>query len=138
MNLQRGDIIFSHAQTKQLLKNGKINGRGRAIGTHSYADGTPLSNAIRFAGGDISTSKLEELAQRLVGNGESIDTNVRTITEGVSTVARSYTSVPTNTANQTNSVTIGDIHVTGVQDADGLAKAIKSYLPGKMLQELHK
>lgn len=138
MNLKKGDIIFSHAQTKQLLKNGKINGRGRAIGTHSYADGTPLSNAIRFAGGDISTSKLEELAQRLVGNGESIDTNVRTITEGVSTVARSYTSVPTNTANQTNSVTIGDIHVTGVQDADGLAKAIKSYLPGKMLQELHK
>lgn len=138
MDLKKGDIIFSHSQTKNLLKNGKINGRGKVIGAHSYADGTPLNKAFSFGGNDYTSSALEQLSARLTGNVESIDTNIKTMTNDVSTVARSYTTVPTNTMSQSTNVTIGDIHLSGVQNPDGLAKAIKSYLPGKMLQELHK
>ena len=38
-HFKKNDIIFNAAQTKQLLKNGKINGYGRTIGG-AYADGT--------------------------------------------------------------------------------------------------
>ena len=39
MNLKRGDIIFNHLQTKQLLKNGHINSRGKMVGGQSFAEG---------------------------------------------------------------------------------------------------
>ncbi len=35
-------------------------------------------------------------------------------------------------------VQIGDIHLTGVQDVSGLAQAIKTHLPGQMMQEYFK
>ena len=35
-------------------------------------------------------------------------------------------------------VQIGDIHLTGVQDVNGLAQAIKTHLPGQMMQEYFK
>ena len=39
-----------------------------------------------------------------------------------------------NKNNQPVTMTIGDIHLTGVQDVNGLASAIKSHLPGMMMQ----
>ena len=35
-------------------------------------------------------------------------------------------------------IQIGDIHLTGVQDVNGLAQAIKTRLPGQMMQEYFK
>ncbi len=39
-----------------------------------------------------------------------------------------------NKNNQPVTMTIGDIHLAGVQDVNGLASAIKSHLPGMMMQ----
>lgn len=39
INLKRGDIIFNHLQTEQLLKNGHITSRGRMVGGMSFAEG---------------------------------------------------------------------------------------------------
>ena len=41
--IKKGDIIFNHRQTEQLLSNGRINGRGKA-----YASGTAYSIADGF------------------------------------------------------------------------------------------
>ena len=48
-NLQKGDIIFSAAQTKELVETGKVlsgGGHGRVIGSTSYADGTVHAYAL--------------------------------------------------------------------------------------------
>ena len=135
MDLKKGDIIFSHSQTKELLKNGKIHSRGRAIGTHSYADGTPFNKALTFAGRDISSSALTAIANQLTGAIIPIDSNVEAINRNVADMAANVSNI--SNVNNTSNVTIGDIHVTGVQDVDGFAKAIKSYLPGKMTQALY-
>lgn len=138
MSLKKGDIIFSHSQTKELLKNGKIHSRGKAVGTHSYADGTPLKSALKFAGADYSSTQLAALATKLTGVMDGISVGVDSIERRTTELANKVPNVTTNTANKTSNVTIGDIHVSGVQDVDSFAKAVKSYLPGKMLQELHK
>lgn len=39
VNLKKGDIIFNHKQTEQLLKNGHINSRGKMVGGQSFAEG---------------------------------------------------------------------------------------------------
>ena len=39
VNLKKGDIIFNHKQTEQLLKNGHINSRGKMVGGRSFAEG---------------------------------------------------------------------------------------------------
>ena len=138
MSLKKGDIIFSHSQTKELLKNGKIHSRGKAVGTHSYADGTPLKSALKFAGSDYSSTQLAALAMKLTGVMDGISVGVDSIERRTTELANKVPNVTTNTANKTSNVTIGDIHVSGVQDVDSFAKAVKSYLPGRMLQELHK
>lgn len=138
MSLKKGDIIFSHSQTKELLKNGKIHSRGKAVGTHSYADGTPLKSALKFAGSDYSSSQLAALAMKLTGVMDGISVGVNSIERRTTELANKVPNVTTNTANKTSNVTIGDIHVSEVQDVDSFAKAVKSYLPGRMLQELHK
>lgn len=138
MSLKKGDIIFSHSQTKELLKNGKIHSRGKAVGTHSYADGTPLKSALKFAGSDYSSTQLVALATKLTGVMDGISVGIDSIERRTTELANKVPNVTTNTANKTSNVTIGDIHVSGVQDVDSFAKAVKSYLPGKMLQELHK
>lgn len=138
MSLKKGDIIFSHSQTKELLKNGKIHSRGKAVGTHSYADGTPLKSALKFAGADYSSTQLAALATKLTGVMDGISVGVDSIERRTTELANKVPNVTTNTANKTSNVTIGDIHVSGVQDVDSFAKAVKSYLPGRMLQELHK
>lgn len=48
-NLQKGDIIFSAAQTKELVETGKVlsdGGHGRVIGSTSYADGTDHASGL--------------------------------------------------------------------------------------------
>lgn len=50
-NINRGDIIFDANQTRQLLKNGHINSRGRA-----YASGTAYSNGLYRPSGSSSSS----------------------------------------------------------------------------------
>ena len=45
-NIKKGDIIFNHKQTKQLLKNGHVNSRARA-----YAHGTALNRGANVKGG---------------------------------------------------------------------------------------
>ena len=49
-------------------------------------------------------------------------------------------SVVNNNRNVQQPVTKqeGDIHLTGVQDVNGLAHAIKTRLPNAMLQEMHR
>lgn len=52
----------------------------------------------------------------------------------------SYANSVVNNKNVQQPVTIqvGDIHLTGIQDVNGLAHAIKTRLPNAMLQELHR
>ena len=135
MSLKKGDIIFNASQTKELLKNGKIHSRGHAVGTHSYADGTPFNKALNFAGKDLSSSALTAIANQLTGAMLPMESNIEAINRNVADMAASVSNI--SSVNNTSNVTIGDIHVTGVQDVDGFAKAIKSYLPGKMTQALY-
>lgn len=46
MGLKRGDIIFNHLQTRQLLENGWVTGRGRPVGFNSHVMGTISQNAL--------------------------------------------------------------------------------------------
>lgn len=137
-DLKAGDIIFSAAQTKELMKHGKLHSRGRTVGGNAYADGTPLGNAIRFAGSDHSSTQLAALAAKLTGTIGIMTSGIDSIERAASELTKNVSNVTNNSANQETNVSIGDIYLQGVNDTDSLAKAIKSYLPGAMLQQLHK
>ena len=42
--LKKGDIIFNHRQTEDLLSKGYVTGRGKLIGGSSHVDGTAYAN----------------------------------------------------------------------------------------------
>ena len=61
------------------------------------------------------------------------------ITKEISRINSSNTIVNNSRGyRQPVTVQIGDIHLTGVQDVSGLAQAIKTHLPGQMMQEYFK
>ena len=50
VHLKKGDIVFNHEQTKQLLSRGYINGRGKALAQGNARNGTG-GNTLKFQGG---------------------------------------------------------------------------------------
>ena len=56
----------------------------------------------------------------------------------VLTIRNSLLSNSVVNKQQTDTINIGDIHVSDVQDVTGLARAIKTQLPNVLLQEMRK
>ena len=73
--VKKGDIIFNHKQTEELLKNGRVTGRGKAYasGTAYSSGGGPnrftISEAYEASGGP---SRLDGAADSLSGAAEDI------------------------------------------------------------------
>lgn len=44
VNLKKGDIIFNHRQTEDLLSKGYVTGRGKLIGGNAHVEGTAYAN----------------------------------------------------------------------------------------------
>ena len=62
MNLKRGDIVFNHLQTQELLNKGKTGSRAKIIGGEgAFAHGSAHANSagikIKFNGSKTTTGK---------------------------------------------------------------------------------
>lgn len=152
INVQKGDLIFNHEQTKQLLRDGQISSRGKA-----YANGTvnkpSVLDRLRAQGYEvqkyewkdmygnlISPQQMNEAAKAWVSGTYECLTPMNDFKEKIKETVRVIegANVVNNTMNQQPiNVTMGDIHVHEVQDVDGLSKAIIHQMPGKMLQAIH-
>ncbi|MBD5463231.1 MAG: phage tail tape measure protein [Lachnospiraceae bacterium] len=120
-DIKRGDIVFNHEQSKNLLKYGHISGRGKA-----YADGTVGGGRILTPDGHILRPLLEgdrgwDLMQKfqplvdkmLKGEADIMSNAMIDHQKQIEQMVRDITT--TNIAANTNnkpSVAIGDIHVT--------------------------
>ncbi len=161
VDIPANSIVFNHLQTKELLSKGNIVGRGRAL-----ASGTALANGTSNNADDsiwttlADGSKVRELqpgdrmydmVQKFDAYFKSMDGNLEKLVpnsvydhqrqmEDMAKQINYVSSVVNNNKNVQQPVTIqvGDIHLTGVQDVNGLAHAIKTRLPNAMLQEMHR
>lgn len=123
--IKRGDIVFNHEQSEQLLKNGRISGRGKA-----YADGnvgnTPIISIPDtfvlgrdgfegMAGINLFNDFINSVATPML----SLDKNVDNISKNISNVNN----------NKTQSFSVGDItvHCAGITSAD-VAKEVGTAL----------
>ena len=152
INVQKGDLIFNHEQTKQLLRDGQISSRGKA-----YANGTAnkpsVLDRLRAQGYEvqkyewkdmygnlISPQQMNEAAKAWASGTYECLTPMNDFKEKIKETVKVIegANVVNNTMNQQPiSVTMGDIHLHEVQDVDGLSKAIIHQMPGKMLQAIH-
>lgn len=130
-NVKHDDVVFDAEQTKKLLEHGRINSRGKA-----YANGkdnyVPLSIADpdKFKMLNAFTSFVDVVQPEIVKMSDNIEALVRK-------VVTSPMSSTSNSAQNIN-LNIGDIHLTGVQDVNGLSQAIVQRLPNQILQEINK
>ena len=137
VDVRKGDILFNHKQTEQLLKHGSITGRGKA-----YANGTvgTLPHLRPLQEGDKMFDLIKKLSENndLIQNG--IIPPVNSIQKNAEIMARNINHVNNrNTTTQDINVNInGGINLQGVQDTDALAKAINQRLPNSLKQELFK
>ena len=120
-DIKRGDIVFNHEQSKNLLKYGHISGRGKA-----YADGTVGGGRILTPDGHILRplqegdcnwdlmQKFQPLVDKMLkGEADIMSNAMIDHQKQIEQMVRDITT--TNIAANTNnkpSVAIGDIHVT--------------------------
>ncbi|MDE7415743.1 MAG: hypothetical protein K2N44_05405 [Lachnospiraceae bacterium] len=148
-DIKKGDIVFNHEQTEELLKNGYISGHGKA-----YADGTVGGGKFLSSDGHILRSlqpgdpgwdflqKCQPLVDKILSGQMDIVSNAvfdhqkqmeKIVKEITNNTAINNLS---NTRNIQPSVNIGDIHVTcpGVTDqqvANRLGNVIEKKLNEK-------
>ena len=149
---EKGDLIFNHLQTKELLDKGNIvkTGKAYASGTIQYSDGTviqPDGSVLRpLQPGD----KMWDMYQKFDAYFKSIDGNLEKLVPNsfyeqnrewnklADQITYANSVVNNRNVQQPVTIQIGDINLTGVQDVNGLAQAIKTRLPGQMMQEYFK
>ena len=149
---EKGDLIFNHLQTKELLDKGNIvkTGKAYASGTIQYSDGTviqPDGSVLRpLQPGD----KMWDMYHAFDAYLKSIDGNLEKLVPNsfyeqnrewnklADQITYANSVVNNRNVQQPVTIQIGDINLTGVQDVNGLAQAIKTRLPGQMMQEYFK
>lgn len=109
VNLQKGDIVFNHKQTHELLKNGHITNRGNAL-----ADGTVNNKKLAFADNDpikIRQKLFDDYVNRMGGIMNVLVPPVNAIQKNTENmVNNSFNNM--NTGRLLPSITIGDVNVT--------------------------
>ncbi len=154
MDLPKDTVIYNEAQTKKIMDN-KIN----AQVVESYADGTVQYSDGTIVRPDGVTLRPLQPGDRAYELQKAFEPLLKKIQEGGEAISNAYfehqkqmekwtKEITNNTAinNITNNrnvqqpitIQIGDINLTGVQDVNGLAQAIKTRLPNAMLQEIHR
>lgn len=87
-NLKKGDIIFSAAQTKALLKRGKISGHARAYASGSLETNAPQSLYSAYAVGGLSGGFRGGLSSRGTSSSSSSTvSNNNTVAQSANTAA---------------------------------------------------
>ena len=90
VNLKKGDIIFNHEQTKNLLSHGYINSRAKVyMGGSSYAQGTAYAYAggFTFQGGASEYNVSYPTASAIVSDDTA--SNAQSVAESTSDAAES-------------------------------------------------
>ena len=147
MDLPKDTVIYNEEQTKKIMDN-KVDVSGNA-----HADGTNNSE-VNVPPQPVPLEmplweRMEACAKAMGRTMEdmllplnSIALDIRKET-GMGRYLESISNVSNVTNNNKNvqqpvNVQIGDINLTGVQDVNGLSQAIKTRLPGQMMQEYFK
>lgn len=122
INTAKGDLIFNHLQTKELLDKGNIvkTGKAYANGTVQYSDGTtilPDGSTLRpLQPGD----KMYDMVQKFDAYFKSMDGNLEKLVPNsyyehqrqMEDMAKQITNISNISNSNKPSVSIGDIHVT--------------------------
>lgn len=145
-DLPKGTVIYNEEETKKIMDN-KSNPVGNAHADDTIwttlADGTKIRD---LQPGD----KMYDLQQKFEAYFKSIDGNLEKLVPNsfyeqnrewnkmADQISYANSVVNNKNVQQPVTIQIGDIHLTGVQDVNGLAHAIKTRLPNAMLQEMHR
>jgi hypothetical protein len=132
VEIDRGDIVFNHKQTEAILKHGKVAGRGKALANGTLPNGlTPLNVA------DSDKHKMFSMLSNMSDNINIGTHHLNMLDRNVDKMVRTASRTNNSSAQNVN-LSIGDVVVQGVQDADALAKTLVQRLPNAMKQELFK
>ena len=128
MDLKKGDIVFNHKQTEAILKNGKKS----VIDNLANKSEKIVNNLNGFA---YSAGTVTGNAFDAILNGLQLMLQPKNV---LPKFAQKFKKLPNNPNEQKVEIHIGDIHVHGVQNVNGLADQIINHLPNTMLQKLNK
>lgn len=141
MDLPRDTVIYNEEETKKIMDN-KVDFSG-----NSYASGTD-SNSVPYQPTgvmadlmDFCKQDVKNLMKDIRGYAKVTTYEMqKQINDGIMERVNNVSNITTNNNNVQQPVTvqIGDIHLAGVQNVDGLAQGIKTRLPMIMEQEYFK
>jgi len=138
MDLKKDDVVYNNEDTKKILSGkGNVNGNAYAEGTASRSNIVPIDYT---APGNENLRKFKEYMEK---SSEVMTDLKNVIDHPFKDIADSITKISNSVVNNSNSmkkveVSVGDIYLQGVQDANSLSSAIIERLPNTLAQELHR
>lgn len=126
---KKGDIIFNHKQTQDILKNGHTNSRGKAFAggnvnglpkEYSLPSQEVMDRMAKLEAGFVSLRGDESLLTQM-----QIRDNTKKIYEQSARTIQEIQKINKSNA-VTYSNTFGDIHLHDVQNTDDFARAMKT------------
>lgn len=146
--IKKGDIVFNHEQTEELLKNGRISGHGKA-----YADGTVGGGKILLPDGQVlirvpDDSPLLDLTRRAEAYVEKSGRKLEEILKPVNAIEHHFEEIEKIIDNSTYnnivnnnqpSISFGNINITcpGVRDPEvirNLRRIVKDEFSGLYIE----
>ena len=127
---KKGDIIFNHKQTQDILKNGHTNSRGKAF-AGGNVNGLPKEYSLPSQEVMDRMAKLEAGFASMMNKDESLLTqmqirdNTKKIYEQNARTIQEIQKINKSNA-VTYSNTFGDIYLHDVQNTDDFARAMKT------------
>lgn len=127
---KKGDIIFNHKQTQDILENGHTNSRGKAF-AGGNVNGLPKEYSLPSQEVMDRMAKLEAGFASMMNKDESLLTqmqirdNTKKIYEQNARTIQEIQKINKSNA-VTYSNTFGDIHLHDVQNTDDFARAMKT------------
>jgi archaellum component FlaC len=128
VDLQKGDIVFNHKQTEELLKNGHISSRGK-----SYANGTvgnaTLPDFLQPLPEDSPVYRMIETFKNATLDMSQLMPPINSIDKNMQSMINNVKNISNNNSNQFGYTMNGDIHINcpGVTSQE-VAKQINTEL----------
>ncbi len=153
MDLPKDTVIYNEEETKKIMDNKiDVSGNAHADGTMGDSEVTGKQVVVSQVPSEMPMwERMEKCAAALGRTMEDMlnplnslaldirkETGMGRYLESINNVNNINSVTNNKNVQQPITIQVGDINLTGVQDVNGLAHAIKTRLPGQMMQEYSK
>ncbi len=141
-DLPKGTVIFNEEQTRQIMNNKGEVVEAYKSGTVRMSDGTVITPEGKvhypLTPSDPTYQMMKKFEEYFAVNKDAFIKPANAMNNAAESLEKVVEMINNNSTVNRTGITIGDIHLHEVQDADRLSDELILRLPNKILQKMNR